>query len=85
MRLILLLGFQQCKAFDGRNVRCLWWPMFRQIRRTLRTFSIQYFRTDVCPKIANLEARKNDFERVTTFLPTNYNSLNDGKLFRADF
>ena len=67
------------KAFDGRNVRCLWWPMFRQIRRTLRTFSIQYFRTDVCPKIANLESRRNDFERVTTFIPTNYNSVNDGE------
>lgn len=66
-----------CIAFDGRNVRCLWWPMFRQIRRTLRTFSIQYFRTDVCSKIANLESRKNDFERVTTFIPTNYNSVND--------
>ena len=55
--------------------------MFRQIRRTLRTFSIQYFRTDVCPKIANQESRKNDFQRVTTFIPTNYNSPNDGKFF----
>ena len=59
--------------------------MFRQIRRTLRTFSIQYFRTDVCPKIANLESRKNDFERVTTFIPTNYNSVNDGESYQVQF
>lgn len=59
------LEIKRCRALDGRQVHCLWRPVYNQ-RGKVDLYSIQFIRQDFCPSVPLAEEFATELSQVAT-------------------